>query len=189
MHDKVKTAATRRGTRRSLHFGFAFVVTLVLSMLTVTATFADAGRKVRIRDKCDPVTFNAALGEGACVGNGNVTFDELLATLNPQDGGHRAWRFSPDEAKIKAGEVLHVVNNGGEVHSFTEVSQFGTVDIPPLDAALPPGTPPAQPIEDLDPTFLVPGGTRVLSGLSPGTHMFQCFIHPWMRSVIEVRGH
>ena len=36
---------------------------------------------VRMRDKCDPLTFNFAIGPGTCVGNGNVTFSDFIAEL------------------------------------------------------------------------------------------------------------
>ena len=104
------------------------VILATLMASAVVVAMADDGREakqVRIRDKCDPVTFNAVLGPGACVGNGNVTFAQLLATLNPKDGGHKAWRFSPSDLDIESGESVHVVNVGGETHTFTEVKNFG----------------------------------------------------------------
>ncbi len=54
-----------------------------------------------------------------------------------------------------------------------------------LNAALPPGTPPAQPIGAL--TFMAAGETLELAPLSVGTHRFECLIHPWMRTVAEQR--
>jgi len=60
---------------------------------------------------------------------------------------------------------------------------FGGGIIPPLNNALPPGTPPAQPIGDL--RFIGPGEQLDLSGLPAGTHRFECLIHPWMRTTIE----
>ena len=32
------------------------------------------------------------------------------------------------------------------------------------------------------------GGTLTLDNLSVGTHKFECFIHPWMRTTIEQRS-
>ncbi len=189
---------SRISIRRILQFGLALIATLALSMLAVPRTFADGGREIRLQDKCDSTTFNAVLGDGVCVGDGNVTFDQLIATLNPADGGHDAWRFSRETLGIKAGEVVHVTNTGGEAHSFTEVFNFGTGFAgPPLDDALPPGTPPATPIIDPDPnhleatfiaTIVLPRESRDIAGLSAGTHNFQCLLHPWMRTVITVKG-
>jgi hypothetical protein len=33
-----------------------------------------------------------------------------------------------------------------------------------------------------------PGARLTVAGLHPGIHRFECLIHPWMRSVVEVRG-
>lgn len=174
---------------RRFRLGIALLAALALTVLATPAAFADGGREIRMRDKCDPATFNAVLGPGACVGDGDVTFAELLATLNPADGGHDAWRFTREELTVRVGESVSITNQGGEVHSFTEVLNFGTGIVgAPLDNALPPGTPAAIPAEDPGPTFLPPGGARVLSGLTPGAHKFECLIHPWMQSTITVRS-
>jgi hypothetical protein len=74
---------------------------------------------------------------------------------------------------------------GGETHTFTEVVNFGTGIVPLLNAALPAGTPPAQPIGD--PRFVPAGGSLDLGTLAPGTHRFECLIHPWMRVTVEQR--
>ena len=37
-------------------------------------------------------------------------------------------------------------------------------------------------------TGVAPGGTLDVHGLAPGTHNFECLIHPWMQSVVEVRA-
>jgi plastocyanin len=183
-----------RGAWRPLPIGIALAVMIVLSMLAVPITFADGGREILVQDKCDPVTFNAELGSGACVGKGDVTFDEFLEKLNPHDGGHGAWRFSRDALTIRRGEVVRVTNTGGEGHTFTEVFMFGGGFIPPLNAALPDGTPLATPVSGLpleaaaNETFLPSGLSINLSNLSKGRHKFQCLIHPWMRTVIEVRN-
>ena len=139
-----------------------------------------------IVDECEPSSFNAAIGPGTCVGDGEVTFAEFLEELNPEDGGHEDWFF--EDADIEEGETLVAINEGGETHTFTEVVSFGTGIVPDLDAALPPGTLPAVLAEPLGPTFVPAGGTRTLTGLSVGAHKFQCLIHPWMRSVVEVEG-
>ncbi len=142
--------------------------------------------EIKVEDTCEPASFNAVLGPGACVGDGHVTFGEFVAKLNPADGGHETWRFDPDDTDIEEGQVLLVINEGGEEHTFTEVAVFGGGFVPPLNAALPPGTPPAVTLESFFTTFVAAGGTRRLAGLSVGTHRFQCGIHPWMRTVIEV---
>jgi len=133
-------------------------------------------------DECDPATFNAA--GIPCVGHGDVTFPELLATLTPAIGGHEDWKFKPSTLKVKTGTSLHVVNRGGEGHTFTEVSAFGAGFVAPLNGALPPGTPLATIVGSTD--TIPAGGGITISGLAPGVHMFQCMIHPWMRTTITV---
>ncbi|MBI4936039.1 MAG: hypothetical protein HY828_19335 [Actinobacteria bacterium] len=151
-----------------------------------TVTSADSRRvEVRMRDECEPASFNAALGDGTCVGDGDVTFDEVLATLTPSIGGHEKWRNKPTSLKVKVGTTLHVVNQGGEAHSFTEVVAFGGGIVPPLNEALPNhGLPLAEWIGD--PHFVDAGHSTDVSGLSAGVHRFMCVIHPWMKTTVSV---
>jgi hypothetical protein len=145
---------------------------------------------VRIEDRCDKATFPP---EAGCVTSGGVTFSELLARVNPHDGGHGAWRFHGTD-HIDWGQPLRIKNTGGEPHSFTEVSQYGTGILPILNPALPPGTPPAVPIgfgsleEATGATLVLPGADKVVTALSVGQHKFQCLIHPWMQLTVEVRN-
>ena len=92
-------------------------------------------------DECDPDTFNAALGEGGTGFCHNValsalgqatTLDDLFtkAAAGTPDPG---WDFEPDSVAIKKGDVLSVVNQGGEPHTFTEVAHFGGGFIPGLN--------------------------------------------------------
>jgi plastocyanin len=159
--------------------------TVVPALLLAPAAAAHEGAKtVEMEDKCEPESF-AAIGV-PCVGDGDVTVEELLAKANQQDGGHEAWRFDRDDFHIRAGEHVHVVNAGGEAHTFSPVARFGrTGVVPPLDEALPPGD--AIPLGDPFASFREPGGSLTVSGLTPGTYLFQCFIHPWMQSTITVR--
>jgi hypothetical protein len=164
------------------------VATLLLLVLFAVPASARAGevRKVFAMDRCDPDSFNAAIGPGTCVRNGGVSFAEFLRRVNPRDGGHNAWRFSRHDVDLKPGQDLSVTNTGGETHTFTEVVNFGGGIVPALNAALPPGTPAAQPIGDL--RFIPPGGNVQLDGLSAGQHRFECLIHPWMRLVVDQRA-
>jgi hypothetical protein len=121
------------------------------------------------------------------VRDGGVTFDEFLDRVNPHDGGHGGRRFSREETDLKSGQALVVDNVGGEVHSFTEVKAFGGGIVDLLNAALPLGTPAAEPVLGVDPRFMNAGDTRTIANLSHGTHRVQCLIHPWMRSVVTQR--
>lgn len=165
-------------------------VMLATGLLVALSATASDQPEVRIEDACDPRTFPP---EAQCQGNGDVTFQEMLAKANPIDGGHKKWFFHLGSGHIKAGEALRIVNEGGEPHSFTEVSAYGTGVVPPLNGALPAGTPPAVPVgfasieEATGATLVLPNGTRTVNGLSVGRHKFQCLIHPWMRLDVEVR--
>jgi|Tabmets5t2r1_1033131.scaffolds.fasta_scaffold105451_1 hypothetical protein len=165
--------------------GVSYVVTVSVLALVVLPASALAGdtRNVFAIDRCEPDSFNAAIGPGTCVRNGGVSFDNFVRRLNPQDGGHNAWRFSRHDVDLTPGQSLSVSNTGGETHTFTEVVDFGAGIVPDLNAALPPGTPPADPIGDLG--FVDAGESLQLSGLSAGTHLFECIIHPWMRTVVD----
>jgi hypothetical protein len=137
-------------------------------------------RLVTMMDACDPATFNAA--NVTCVRSGGVTFQRFLELL----GKHQsvgAWRFSPGILNAKLGQTLLAVNRGGEVHTFTEVPRFGNGCVPLLNTG---DGPPVVNCALLAQTAVAPGGTRTVSGLAPGRHLFECLIHPWMRSVAKV---
>ncbi len=172
-------------------FVLGAVVALVLLGFAGTAQ-ADSGsgknraEVVRIQDRCDPATFNAALQDpNACVGDGDTTFDDFFAEFLAEGSvGH--WRFHPDDLTIRAGQSVKAVNQGGEAHSFTEVARFGPGCVPPLNQ---PGEVP-PPICDtvaFPGSIVLPGSSISTAGLSRGTHDFQCLIHPWMRTVVTVR--
>jgi hypothetical protein len=156
---------------------------------------------VRIRDKCDPVTFNLALQDpNACVGDGNVTFDAFIAELT-EDQKVGAWRFNPDNTDGILGQQIRLESRGGETHTFTKVDQFGGGFIAFLNA-LSGNTEPAHEcgavaadgsiIPDTKLLF-VPVGKVIepdktgLEPLSGGEHKFQCCIHPWMRLTVNVK--
>ncbi len=143
-----------------------------------------------VLDECDPATFNAALGPGACVNvGGTVTFPAFLAAL-PQ--GHAAWLFFPTQLTLKNTDRVRATNQGGEIHTFTEVAAFGNGFVPPLNT--PPGSTAAVPEcaggfsnPAVASTRVVQGSSREVSSLSKGFHRFECCIHPWMRLVVEVK--
>lgn len=168
---------------------FAFVVALLALAVLPAAAQARDGRTIQLQDRCDPATFNAALHAVVCTKDGGVTFAEFLRRLNPQDGGHHAWRFHDDDVDLNPGETLTVRNVGGETHSFTEVASFGATPVPLfafLNQALPPGTPFADVLPG-DPRFTPAGASFNITGLAPGTtHRYECLIHPWMRATVTV---
>jgi hypothetical protein len=155
-----------------------------------TADHGNDSRTVRMRDDCDPATFNAAIGPGTCVRDGHTTFDEFVAALS--NGGDHHWRFNPAMTGLEAGHGLRVANRGGEFHSFTKVDSFaGGGCVPFIDAAL--GLPNRDPAfcgaALSDPATALPAGGHgsvPASMLMPGINRFQCMIHPWMTTTVKV---
>ncbi len=145
-----------------------------------------------------PVTAEAQappslVGPGFCLNvtpfGSAVPLPALLASVaagtpNPN------WDFEPDSLTIQSRTILEVVNQGGEPHTFTEVAQFGGGFVPPAN---PPG-------ESVVPecaggfsnvkvasTRILAGSHLNITGLSKGTHLFQCCIHPWMHFQVTVK--
>ena len=171
---------------RTSRFIAALTTLGAVALLALPGSAAAGGAvPVFVIDRCEPESFDAAVGPGSCVRDGGVTFDKFLARVNPTDGGHNAWRFSRGDLVLRPGQHMSVRNRGGEFHTFTEVANFGTGFVPELDAALPPGTPPAVPNGEFN--DISPGETIELDPLSTGTHLFECLIHPWMRTTAEQR--
>ena len=178
---------TRDRRRAALAFG-------LLLLLACGVAAVPSPQPLRLRDDCDPATFNAAIAPGTCIGNGNTTFDRFIAELiDDQKVG--AWRFNPDHQDLHPGQQTVIQNRGGETHSFTKVANFGGGFVPELND--PSGNPvPAPECVTFPAVFstLVPAGTTVAgptagtTGLPVGETKFQCCIHPWMRTVLKVRA-
>jgi plastocyanin len=160
---------------------------------TATANRGNDAETVRMLDDCDPATFNAALGEGTCVGDGDTTIDEFFAEL--ANGGDDHWRNNPRRTEVGAGERVHIVNRGGEFHTFTKVASFADGGcVPQIDDVL--GVPTRDPAfcgaAFSDPATAVPPGGQgdvAASALTPGANYFQCMIHPWMRTTVVRERH
>jgi len=138
---------------------------------------------VNMQDACDPDTFNQALGNpDACVRGGGVKFDQFVAELT-RLGFIEPWHFAAPTANVRVGQTFEAVNRGGEVHTFTQVAEFGGGFVPFLNdlAHLPNVAPECRP-EALDADdFVAPGGTYRETVDHTGQLKFQCCIHPWMR--------
>lgn len=142
-------------------------------------------------DECDPATFNAALGSDFCKNVSLGAFTTLADLFAKAAAGtpDPNWDFEPDTLKIEEGTTLSVVNQGGEPHTFTEVSKFGGGFITPLNA----GEETAQECQGgfsnvaVAKTRMLQGSTVKVANLSKGEHLFQCCIHPWMRVKVEVK--
>ena len=144
-------------------------------------------------DECDPATFNApgAVGADFCKNvalGASTTFAKLLseAAAGAPDPN---WDFEPDALAVKEGTTLSVVNQGGEPHTFTEVAKFGGGFIGPLnggEAAAPECAAGFSSVA-VARTRILQGSTSQIIGLSKGEHLFQCCIHPWMRTKVDVK--
>jgi plastocyanin len=148
-------------------------------------TQARQDRMVNMVDACDPDTFNAVVGPGTCIRSGGMKFQLFIDTLT-RLAFVGAWNFSPNNANVRVGQSFVAVNRGGEVHTFTEVAQFGGGIVPDLNqlAHVPDVAPECA---NLDPDdFVAPGGTYREAVDHSGTVKFQCCIHPWMK--LEARA-
>jgi len=151
----------------------------------------------QIKDECESVSFNAAIGPGSCIGNGQVTFARFLNELQQLQRAPQ-WQFVPDQAQMHVGEKFIATNNGGELHSFTEVDAFGGGVVPVLNQLSNSGPTRPECGAAFD-AFLAgtPDSSFVLPGQSfPDTEtqndvghpvLYQCCIHPWMHETITVR--
>jgi plastocyanin len=149
------------------------------------ASLTGDARRIEIRDQCDPATVNAALGAGTCIRQGSVTFDRFIDRLT-RTKTINDWKFAPNAIEIRLGQSFGAVNRGGEVHTFTEVEEFGGGVVPLLNQ-LSGNEHVAPECQALQPTdFLAPGGTFHDTPDEVGTEKYQCCIHPWMRATVTI---
>jgi len=181
----------RKFTSRTAVF-VAFTAVALLS-LTVGAGAFQGDKKFRLLDDCEPTSFNAVLGDGACIGNGHTTFDEFIQELAETQDAHK-WRNQPTQAHLNIGRPTVIENRGGEVHTFTPVANFGGGFVNELNGIS--GNPvPAPECLNFGSIVFIPAGateegpTAGSSEMPVGITRFQCCIHPWMRTVVEVADH
>jgi plastocyanin len=166
----------------------AGIAALLTLMPAAGTSAASTSGQVQALDDCEPTSFNAAIGPGTCIKDGGTTFSEFIAQLLAQ-GRAPAWRFAPEQLSLEAGGTLQARNRGGEVHTFTEVANFGGGCIEALNSLL--GLTPVPecagfPGGAFAATAIPPGGTLTTSPLAPGIHRFACLIHPWMHTTVTV---
>ena len=84
--------------------------------------------------------------------------------------------------EAKVGQTLLAINRGGEEHTFTEVEEFGGGVVDILNQ-LSGNTEVAPECLALAPSDRIPaGGTFTDEVEETGTELYQCCIHPWMRT-------
>jgi plastocyanin len=178
---------------RSISTAIVLAAALTLAAATFTMAQGNSPNLVQIvaLDECDPATFNAALGADFCRNvtlGAYTTLDNLFAEAangTPDPG----WDFEPDKIVIHRGTIVSVADEGGEPHTFTEVKKFGGGFIPGLNDG-----------QDTVPecaggfsnvavarTRILQGSHLDVTGLSEGKHLFECWIHPWMRMEVDVK--
>ena len=158
---------------------------------------------IRIQGPCDPASFNAAVGPGTCVGNGNTTFAHFIAELT-QAQKVGSWHFDPSNGDLAPGTVLSLENRAGEVHTFTKVKEFGGgfiaflnplsgTPVPAPECAtatvgglIPKPESPTNIFVEAETTEVGPtAGSSILP--SGSTTKWQCCIHPWMRTELRTK--
>jgi plastocyanin len=165
---------------------------IVLATMVVVACSdsisANANTHVSVQDQCDPASFNAALGAGACSKQGSMTLAQFNSELSAT---HRvaAWQFVPQNLTVRVGQSITATNDGGEAHTFTEVAQFGGGIVPALNQASG-NTVVAPECQQLTAADMIASGTTFTNAAETtvGTEHYQCCIHPWMRATVTVTG-
>jgi len=186
-----------KGFRLRAGFSMLAIATASLALAATAGASSGGGVVVQARDACDPATFPVGLCNRDAGNSGErVTFNELLAVVGKKHS-HPAWRFSQDNVTVKRGTPV-VARFGPEVHTFTDVTAtgfgpgcvdiinqlvFGKPDLAPVCADIDPAS--GQP-KVLLATGLFPGVTIPVDTSTPGTHLFECLIHPWMRTTVTV---
>ena len=151
---------------------------------TLVAGASGTVRRVEILDACDPTSFDAVFGVGTCIRGGGRNLFDFIDEVSAK-GEADAWRFAPGNIEARVGQALLAVNNGGEKHTFTEVKQFGGgLNTILNDLSHNPNVAP----ECNTSTLIDAGGTQTDELDEEGTELYQCCIHPWMRTTVTVRG-
>jgi hypothetical protein len=187
-------------------YGFAAFVG-VMTVAGVVATAQTGVQVFRVRDDCDPATFNSGPPDGPGAGvicntafDGDTTFAEFIQELTEdQQVGH--WRFQPEEKELDRGMATVLDSRrSGEFHTFTRVAEFGGGILPDLNELSHAGetrpecgtpgvlAPPSATNNFLPDGSVVSGPSAGSAAMPRGTTKWQCCIHPWMRSEVKVRN-
>jgi hypothetical protein len=144
---------------------------------------ATGPRIITVADACDSTTFNT-LGPNTCIRPEGLKLGKFLELL----GKHHhvdQWHYAPTGTiEAPVGTILRAVNHGGEVHTFTEVEEFGGGFLDFINQLA--GTPVPAPecLALANSEFISPGAFRDDPVEHPGIQRYQCCIHPWMRVTV-----
>ena len=145
---------------------------------------AGAVANVKMMDACDPVTFAGV--PGGCQRSGGVTFDLFVSQLS-RLGNVPSWRFNPPDLYLREGDEYNATNVGGEVHTFTEVEEFGGGIVPVLNQLMHLTSVAPECAGLAQSGFIPPGHSTPADEAEVGDEHYQCCIHPWMRMTVHVR--
>lgn len=147
--------------------------------------------RLLLQDDCDPATFNAALGAGACAHSSSAAGVTLTAFTNELTATRQvaAWQIFPPELAVNRGDVWQVANVGGETHTYTEVAAFGGGVVPQLNQLSGNNTvaPECANAATVDSSTVRSGQTISHTFDESGVELYQCCIHPWMRQTVTIR--
>lgn len=147
--------------------------------------------EIHTQDDCDPASFGALCDPRF---HGGTTREEFSAELAATKTV-RAWEYGGGEIRVNLGQNFRVDNQGGEVHTFSVVANFGGGRVPGLNTAsgntvVAPECVAGPNASNVDIAafagITVPtGASGVIKGR--GTFKVQCCIHPWMRATVQIR--
>jgi plastocyanin len=176
---------------RHLNLAPALLPAVVIVLLAGCNSSSGSTARVELRDDCDPASFNATLGAGTCQ-HASSSAGVTLASFNAElqaSGRVAAWQMAPSTMTVNEGDVIPIVNAGGETHTYTEVDQFGGGVVPALNAASGNTTvaPECASATEVASSTVHSGQTMQHTFDAQGTEKYQCCIHPWMRQTVTVR--
>ena len=154
--------------------------------LAGTVAAASGLRVVDINDQCDPASFNIVPGVTCVAPHAGVQFGDFIRELT-QTQKVGAWNFAPRQVDLRNDQAFLAHNRGGEVHTFTEVDEFGGGIVPDLNTLSGNPVPAPECLALGSGDFIPPGGLTAPDVEVPGVHHYQCCIHPWMRTDVTVR--
>jgi plastocyanin len=163
------------------------LVLVAMPLLNGTASAREPHQRVvELRDACDKVSWETEFPGLCAKATGSVSLPEFRAAL--ADGGSGAWWIRQREITLDAGDSIAATNAGGIIHTFTEVQAFGKGCIDEWNKAVTETLDNCNGFSTFGATLVPQGTTNQAQALSVGVHRFQCLVHPWMRTVVTVRG-